>query len=516
MTELGFAAPEYAERLYEERIAHIQEELDTANIQADVMNEAYSDAVRQMFAFEDIGWERLGGTGAFGPGMELNTVKRVAEKISDIAETNPLLNRGREIRASYLFGEPYEIGTEGADSKISPQQWNNISRSDNQDAVFSLQGLEVHEAELFNAGVAFTLFDRATKTFQQVPLEEIEDVIYDPMNTGVLRYVKRVVEYRSISAQTGKSIPRKVETWYPVSTFDPGNKGFARRIGEARVDTGGRMVVTRVNRKTGMIYGVPDAFAAAPWALAYSAYLRDGTKVLAALAEWVWKITPKKRPAAERAATTIRTERGAGGSLLTDMDVQSLPKADAVDLNTGRPLASQVAAALGISIVVLLADPGQSGAYGTAQTLADPNRRTMQARREVNTEYLKECLRLLGIKDPEITWSKMAPGTDKEEMELLSQAWGTGLFEPEEIRPRVAKLAQITLTSETAPEGVMIPNNAAAMQMENELAIGLARASTVDPDGTTSQNNGVGRDNVGTGPRSKTATSKTQAGAAKS
>lgn len=515
MTNLGFESPEYADALYEGRIAHIQEELEVANVQADALQEAYSDAVRQMMIMDDIGWERLGGTGAFGPGMELGSVKAIAKKITDISETNPLLNRGREIRCSYLFGEPYEIGTEGADTKISPQQWNIINRADNQEAVFSPQGLEVHESELFNAGVAFTLFTRSTKTFQQIPLEEIEDVIYDPENTGVLRYVKRVVEYRSISAQTGGSIPRKIETWYPVSTYDPGNKGYARRIGDVRVDIGGRMVVTRVNRKAGMIFGVPDAFAATPWALAYSAYLRDGTKVLAALAEWVWKFTPKKRPAAERAAAAVRTERGAGGSLFTDMDVQALPKADAIDLNTGRPLASQVAAALGISIVVLLADPGQSGAYGTAQTLSDPNRRTMQARREVNTVYLKECLRLLGIKDPDITWSKMAPGTDKEEMELLAQAWGTGLFAPEEIRPRVAKLAQITITSETPPEGVIIPNNERQAELAAQNALHLAKANSVDPDGTTSQNNGVGRDNVGTGARSKTSTKKTQAGADK-
>lgn len=508
----GFAAPEYADKVYQARIDHIQENLEAANIQADTMAEAYSDAVRQMFAFEDIGWERLGGVGPNGPGMDLTTTKRIAEILGDTVTTNPLLGRGHEIRCSYLYSEPYEIGTEDAKGKITPQQWNIIKKSQNMESVFGLQALSEHEGQLYEAGTSFTLWDRTSKTFEQVPLAQIDDVIYDPMNPGILRYVKRVVDYVSVSAQTGKTIPRRVETWIPVSTFDPGNKPFVRSIGDVKVDISKRMVVTRVNRKTGAIFGIPDSFAAAPWALAYSAYLRDGTKVLAALAEWVWKVTPKKRPAAERAAAAVRSERGAGGTLFTDMDVQSLPKADAVDLNTGRPLAAQVAAALGISIVVLLADPGQSGAFGTAQTLSDPNRRTMQARREVSTEYLKECLRLVGIKDPEITWSKMAPGTDKEEIELLSQIWGTGLFDPEEIRPRMAKIGQITLISETAPDGVLIPNNEAELKLQNELATSLAKASSVDPDGTTSQDNGVGKDNLGTGPRSKTK----QSGAEKS
>ena len=55
---------------------------------------------------------------------------------------------------------------------------------------------------------------------------------------------------------------------------------------------------------------------------------------------------------------------------MTDADVTAMPTKDAIDLNTGRPLAAQVASALGISIVLLLADPGQSGAYGTVDTVS--------------------------------------------------------------------------------------------------------------------------------------------------
>jgi hypothetical protein len=184
-----------------------------------------------------------------------------------------------------------------------------------------------------------------------------------------------------------------------------------------------------------------------------------------------------------------------------------MPKGNAVDLNTGRPLAAQVAAALGISIVVLLADPGQSGAYGTAQTLSDPNRRTMEARREHNTKFLLECLRLIGIKDPAVVWEKMAPGTDKEEMELLGMAWGTGLFDPAEIRPRAADLAHVTLLGEDAPEGVMIPNNSNSLQTQTDIT-----TPEVAPDGSNAMANGQGRDSVGVGNKSKT---KTAASAAK-
>lgn len=507
MDELGFVALE--EEIALTRIAEVERKLEAADIQNEVLQEAYSDAVRAMFAMEDIGWQALGVVKNDGIGYDLPQAKSVAEKLGEWCDTNPLLSRGREIRNSYLFSEPYEIGTEGAESKISKQIENVISSSANQAAVFGLSALESIEAQRYEAGNAFILYDRSSKEFQQIPFAQISDIIYDPDRTSKIRYVKREWSADIVNS-FGQVETRPFAYWYPCSQFEPTSRNpLVPRIGDVEVDMNKRMVVSRANLKPGYVLGRPDAFAAAPWALAYSAYLRDGTKVLAALAEWVWKITPKKRPAAERAAAVVKSDRGAGGSVFTDMDIQSLPKADAVDLNTGRPLAAQVAAALGISIVVLLSDPGQSGAYGTAQTLADPNRRTMQARRELNTEFLIECLKLVGIKDPAITWSKMAPGTDLEETQLLAAAWGTGLFTPEEIRARIADVAKINLLSETPPVGVLIPNNAASLNRKDIDSDG----STQQADGTNSMVNGVGRDNVGVGPISRTSTSPDERGA---
>lgn len=503
---------QFDEQLAEARLAEAVRKIDALELDNITINEAYTDAVKSMFRMEDIGWQALGGPQDQTPGSDLAAAKSIGGKLSEWTISNPLLGNGLEIRCSYLFGEPYEIGTEDAKGDLTPQQKNIIAKDENQTAVFSLDALALIEGERFTAGTAFVQWDRTEKKFQVIQLDWIADIIYNPDNPSEIRYVK--LSYtRNIVKADGTRGDEKFESWIPASKYlGPYVDQIADASGAmVTVDRSKRMVVSRAKTKPGGVLGIPDAFAAAPWALAYSAYLRDGTKVLAALAEWVWKITPKKRPAAERAATAVRENRGAGGSLITDMDVQSLPKQDAVDLNTGRPLAAQVAASLGISIVTLLADPGQSGAYGTAQTLADPNRRTMQARRELNTEFLKECLRLIGVKDPAIVWSKMAPGTDKEEMELLAQAWGTGMFEPEEVRPRVAKVAQITVLSDTAPEGVMIPNNSNSLQTQTDIA-----TPAVAPDGTTTQNNGVGKDNVGAGALSKTKSSKTQAGADKS
>lgn len=484
---------QYDEQLAQLRLEHVERELSVANVTADTLNEAYSDAVRQMFAAEDIGWQRVGGADVNGVN-NLGDVKMISSKLSDWAVSNPLLKRGLEINCSYQLSDSYEIGTRDAKSKITAQQMNNFLRRENQDSVFSLAALSSIIGQWFEAGNAFVEFEVSSKTFQQIPLGQVADVIFDPMDANRIRYVKRSASVEVIMPD-GSRQTKLIERWVPAADYklDSGER-YPEVINQVAVDTNRRVVVSRVNRKVGSVFGVPDAFAAAPWALAYSAYLRDGTKVLAALAEWVWKITPKKKNAAERAAATVRKNGpgSAGGSLFTDMDVQSLPKSDAIDLNTGRPLAAQAAAALGVSVVLLLADPGQSGAYGTAQTLSDPNRRTMQARREVLTAFLIDCLELLGIKQPAIVWTKMAPGTDKEEMDLHAQAWGTGLFDPEEIRPAMARIAKLELLSDAAPDGVIIPNNER-----------WQKETSVDPDGVNSQTNGVGRDNLNQGPVSR-------------
>lgn len=464
--------------------------------QAEYFKEAFSDSVRQMLQMEDVGWVRYTANDATGPSLE--EARSVANSLRDWTTTNALLWRGREIRNSYLFGSPYEVGVEDAEGKITPQQRNVLKNPANLAAVFSAEALSVIEGSRYTDGNAFVMYNRATKTFSPIPFEQISDMYYNPDNPMEVWYWQRSYTRRTLNPTTNETETKDVKVWYPADTYQPGAKGYFKTINGATVETDKRMIDSRVNLRPGHTLGIPDAFAAAPWALAYSAYLRDGTKVLAALAEWAWKITPKKKDIADRAAAAVKSSSGAGGTIISDMDVQSLPKGNAVDLGTGRPLASQVAAALGISIVVLLSDPGQSGAYGTAQTLTDPTNRTLRNRRELNTEFLIRCCKQIGIKDPEIVWEKMSPGTDKEEMEILAMALGTGLFHGDELRPMIAKLAEITLLHEDAPEGFMLPNNSDSLARKD--------VDTDQPaaDGSNSMTNGQGKDNLGLGKVSAT------------
>lgn len=478
----------------EATVAKLQGELAIEANQAQYYQEAYSDSARMLLENDNIGWDKLGASVGDVANITLAEAKRVSKRLHGFAESNPLLTRGREIRNSYLFSDMYEVGTEDAKTKITPQMWTHIKKQRNHDAVFSLEALERIESERFCAGNAFVVYDRIAKSFQQISFQEIGDIIYNPDDATEIWYVQREWSAMVITTE-GKTQVVNHKEYYPASRYAP-DDNFAPSINGIVVDTNKRMIVERVGVQPGGNLGIPDSFAAAPWALAYSAYLSDGSKVLAALAEWAWLVKPTKRNSAERAASSVRSDRGAGGTLITDMEVSAMPSKDAVDLNTGRPIAAQVAAALGVSIVLLLADPGQSGAYGTAQTLSDPNRRTMETRRQRNTIFLNHCLELLGVKSPQVTWPKMAPGTDMDEVTLVNMAFGTGMFHEDEIRPRLAELAHVTLLHDDVPDGFMYPNNSNSLPRKDIDADG---SGTSAKDGTNEMVNGQGKNNLSLG-----------------
>lgn len=488
----------------------LRSDLQLADLTIEAQREALADAARSMLRMEDVGWNLLGNRS--DDGMTLEDVKTTGKQLEQWADTNPLLSRGRDLRNAYLFGAPYEIGVEDATGKVSVRAQGVFDNPRNQDAVFGQEALSRIEGQRYSKGNAFAYYDIPSTRFYPMPLSQISDAYYNPDDPSEVWYWERTYDKQVYDAKTGVIKVTPTVEWYPSDLYT--QPRLHTSINGNPVIKTKRMIDSRVNLKPGCTWGMADSFAAAPWALAYSAYLRDGTKVLAALAEFAWKMTPKSKNQAETAGMSAKTQRGAGGTLISTMDVQAMPKGNAVDLDTGRPLAAQVASALGISVVSLLSDPGQSGAYGTAQTLADPTNRTMRFRRDLNTDFLKRCLRLIGINKPTVTWEKMSPADDKDEMLIQTLALGTGLYHEDEMRPNIAKLAGITLLHDSAPEGFMLPNNSESLNRADVDADGEAsattNASTVAKDGSNSMTNGQGRDNNKVGKVDKSAASKSK------
>src|SRR5690606_37590219 len=144
-----------------------------------------------LLASEDIGWSKYGLASPDLTQISLDEAKKVSQRLHGYMESNPLLTRGREVRASYLFSSKYEIGTREAESKITPQQNNTINKRKNQDSVFSMEALERLESERYASGNVFVLYDRVAKTFQHLSFQEIGDIVYNPDDASEIWYVRR-------------------------------------------------------------------------------------------------------------------------------------------------------------------------------------------------------------------------------------------------------------------------------------------------------------------------------------
>lgn len=233
MDSVGFE--QYDEELAQGRIAVIEQELAMVEASNEALQEAYSDAVRQMFSMEDIGWQALSGPqGSLG--KNLPEAKRVAKQLSDWTVTNPLLGRGIEIRCSYLFGEPYEIGTEDAKTEITPQQRNIIFKPENLASVFSLPALATIEGQRYEAGTVFVQYNKTDKEFQVLEFDWIDDIIYDPHNPQRINYVK-VSYVAEVVRKDGTVQHEAIKYWVPATT----HRGTLHtRIGDTRFSRSSR------------------------------------------------------------------------------------------------------------------------------------------------------------------------------------------------------------------------------------------------------------------------------------
>jgi hypothetical protein len=221
------------------------------------------------------------------------------------------------------------------------------------------------------------------------------------------------------------------------------------------------------NRQIGWTFGVPDAIAVIAWAKLYREFLENGAIMTKALAQFAYKLSSKGRSGINNAAAKIAVPDGqanrvgATAAMGSDVDLVPMPKAGAgYDFESGKSLASMIAAGLEVSVVALLADPGSSGSYGTAQTLDTPTQKAMEIRQRAWGSLMKRILRYMGAPaEVEITWPSIETEPTHRMVQALSMAWESGILQADEFRVAILDILDIVPVQVAPPRGVMMPNN---------------------------------------------------------
>lgn len=456
----------------------LSEQLQAALSENEILSESYSSMAAAMLELEDKGWNPF-NAGSDEDKFSLLHLHHVAKYIREISEGNPLLKRGSGLRSSYIFGR-------GVSFSEQPPRVNRLMLdTQNQDVLFSAEAQVINERSHFTDGQFFVLGNITSKKFQRIPFSQITAVVTDPDDPEQVRYYRRTWD-RNIQDLSSTSVSSKLmNVWYPTDTYEPAGGRYASSIQNQPVDTKYKIFASRVNRRAGNIWGIPDAFSAVPWAYAYNEYLKDGSKMLKALSLFAWQLKSKTKSGATAAAATIATSSRVGSTAVTgaDMELSSMPRANSVDLGNGRALGSMVASALEVSVVALLSDPGSSGAYGTAQTLDVPTIKAMEARQALWTQFYFRIMKFMGARTDvlEINWPKIETEPSQRMMQALALAKESGAIWDDEYRKAVIETLDIAKLHDTVPSMMdMSSNDSPIPSQGNSGAVGSMQDNAND------------------------------------
>lgn len=416
-------------------MAAIVEETQAVNAS---LEERVSDLAMRL---DTIGWEPATGWSNDG-GMDLEALKATSAVLQDMAATSPLIKHAAELRHGYVFGRGINWGN------LQPRHITMMEDPYNTDVLFSSQAQEELMKIRLTDGNIFLLYRKSDKQFFRVPLSEISGAVTDPNSSERVWFLKRTWN----SYDTGGRSSRR-EEWYPVSKYTGPRR---TTINKVSVNNDYIMFFSAFNRQVGWTFGIPDGYAAIVWTKAYSEYLKNNSKLVRAYATIAYKASTTKKDVGASAAVQMVAPGSVAGTAAMgpNTDLVPMPRAGSdVSFENGRPLASMVAAALGVSVVALLSDPGAAGSsYGSAQTLDAPTINGMSAIQRSWVLFYKEIFRNLKGADVAVEFPSIENDQAYRQIQSLQAAYQTGAIHQDEYRAGVLDILDIEPLRTSVPK----------------------------------------------------------------
>lgn len=454
--------------------------------------ESYSRNALAQIKFENQNWTRLIGGEIETEGLSLSEVKEHSEEIQKLIIHDATMRQGARLRTIYTWARGVKIENIPEPSRGRANVRDKINSPVNQENVFGASAHEMLERCAFTDGNVFLLGNERTKELRQVPLGWVTDTLTHPQFASeIWAYRLEFTDYSGLKAET------KVR-WYYTDRYTGTRRKQKTVAGKTEYfDTDSTIFDLNFNRQVGHVWGVPDALAAVAWDRMYRNAVVDGSHVQRALAAILFKASATSKSGVADMGLKLSGSRGAGNTaVMTEgQDFQALSTSGrGYDFASALPIISLAAAAMGVSVVHLSANPGDAGgSYGAAASMDLPSRLTTEARQAIWQEFYVRLLKWMGAPDPHVSFESLLDGAEKLRLGQLAQLlWNSGLFTTEESKAKFLEaVGQFGFDPTQAPDGVMIPNN------ENSI-----RRTDVDVD--SENNSGTGSagqgQSTGTGP----------------
>lgn len=363
--------------------------LATANHQVEKLSESM---VQMQLAMEDMGWEKL--LGDHQQEMSRDGLRRAAQLARMMSIANPMIKRGLSLRAAYVHGQGVGI-TARSDGTEGTQDVNAVVQAF-LDSPESRSALTGHQAKLrlenslgTDGNVFIALFTEPLEgkvTPRTLPFDEITEKVTKPGDKMTTMF------YRRDWVENGS--PHRA--YYPDLRWRPitRDKWLTDGIDRYPIRWDSPVYHLHDNGLDGWKYGIGDAYAALPWARAYKEFLEDWVLLIKALSRIAFQLSRSKNPISQQARTALQNmSAGSTVAMPTDQRIEAVPKSGAtIDAESGRPVGTMVAMALGLPVTTLMADPGQTGARAVAETLNHPTMLEFKGRQELWTEMFRAVL----------------------------------------------------------------------------------------------------------------------------
>lgn len=391
---------------------------------------------------EDIGWTKLSQlqkmTDEDGPTLE--SLQGASKSLRDAAATQPLPQRGNQLRHAYVFGRGMTFNGLGGKPRVTTV----INDPHNKAVLFSVEAYEQANSAKFTDGLFCVVYEKKEKKFTQLPLHRISGFQTNPNDPMDIWAVKT--------------------TWYN----DPGvwimlsrNKNREKQLDidenlDEKVAKNTVAYISHTKRQSGWTLGVPDSLAGHVMMLAYNAYLKENLELVHALSQIAWKITTPNAAATQKAAVEMSRpgdRGGIGGTIATSGEVNSLGvPSSQVDFNKGQPVAALVATSYSVPVIALLSSPGATGgSYGAATTLDAPTLKGFEAVQDSWKLFYEEILHDLGAKDAEVVFPTISNDPEYRQINSMLAAVEGGLIWREEARPEAADILNVPLVKKGLP-----------------------------------------------------------------
>lgn len=377
----------------------------------EVLAEAVSDFTRAAAATlraDDAGWS-LAGSG--DTQIDRERLHAAIDTAQIMAVSDPLIKRGLQLRQAYVWGRGVTIAAaqeDGAGQDVNAVVQGFLSDPSNAATFASAQAHQDRERAFGTDGnVLLSLItDPLTGRVQvrQVPVRQIVERVTNPEDDAEVWLYKR--EYRARVVEAG-TMPTSTRTrwetrrvYYPALGFTPSSR--AKTIDGTPVEWDKPVLHVAVNRLDQ--WGVPDAYAAVPWARGYREFLSDWARIARALSRFAFAATAKTKAGAsqvrERISAAVVDAAGTAVSPVAQTAItgegqklEAIGKSGAtIDSQSGLPLAAMVGSALGIPVTILTANPTTTGARATADTLDAPLRTEMKMRQDLHADLIRRVL----------------------------------------------------------------------------------------------------------------------------